>query len=108
MCVILIGSDFTQEQLVPYTKDIEKYLSPESVLVKHTDAIKSVTGLLSLPSGLMMIVAAPVSYSYSGRTKPINGAVIIGRYYSPEVLEKISTSISIPLKLLLLDDIKKR
>ncbi len=91
------GADYTKEALVPYTKDIEKYLSPDSVLVKHTDPIKSFTGLVNLPSGLMLIAAAPVSYSLNGVTKPINGAVIVGRYFSQDLLDKTAKAISIPL-----------
>lgn len=91
------GADLQKQDLIPYTKDIEKYLTPDSVLVQHTDTTKSFTGLVALPSGLMLIGAAPVSYALNGVTKPINGAVVIGRYFTQELLNKASKAISIPL-----------
>lgn len=101
------GADLQEEKLVPYTKEILKYLTPDSPLVKHTDdPARSVTGLVSLPSGLMLIVAAPVAYLYNEVTKPITGAVIMGRYFSQDLKDKTAKAISIPLVIYMLDQIK--
>jgi len=63
---------------VPLPSSVSELLSPGSLLLQMTDERSSVSGILSLPEGPLMVAAQPILTSLS--EGPIQGTLIMGRY----------------------------
>ncbi len=102
---ILIGisTNIDGSKLQPFPKNIEKYIYPDSVLVKNTETIKSKQGLIYVQNCIILVASAAVSNT--DKSKPINGAIITGRYLTKKLLESLSYDTELALELYLLTDI---
>ncbi len=90
--------DLTLESEAPVPPTIYEHLLPESPLFKHRpDPESSVTGILLLPQGPMLIASRPILTShYQG---PVRGSLIMGRYLDDALVGKLAgyTQVSVAL-----------
>lgn len=103
--VIAMAVDLDNKKFVKLPQGIEKYIYPNSQLEKHTKIASFNTGLMSLPSGIMLVAAAGVSNT--DISEPINGTMIAGRYLSNEMLSQFSKNTNLKLSLFLPQQINK-
>jgi sensor domain CHASE-containing protein len=98
-----VAMDLENKKQVAYPAGLDKYIYYGSLLENQTDLNHSIRGLISLPSGIMLVAASGTSYT--DLTKPINGTLITGRYLSDKLLKKLADATSLSLKLYLAHDI---
>ncbi len=92
---VAVNTD-TGEQ-VAFPKGLDKYLYPDSLLLKRDDVNKDERGYILLPDGVMMIAAAAATNG--DKTTPPLGAMVTGRFLSPKILEKIEDQTKLSLDL---------
>jgi sensor domain CHASE-containing protein len=104
---LLVGLaiDGKSKQIMPYPKGLEKYIYPRSPLEVHSDPLKVTSGLVLMPYGIMLVAA--VGTSSNDSSKPINGTLITGRFFSKEVVHQLAEITNIKLSLIYLDTVKK-
>lgn len=102
--LIGISTDIDGNKLKPFPKKIEKYIYPDSSLVKNKEAIKSKQGLIYVQDCIILVASAAVSNT--DKSKPINGTIITGRYLTKKLLESISYDTELELILYLPNDIQ--
>ncbi|MBT0664621.1 PAS domain S-box protein [Geobacter pelophilus] len=85
------GHDFHANSQKPVPDSLLKYLSPGSTLLTHNSPEHTVTGLLSIPEGTLLIVSRPILTSeYKG---PVNGALVIGRFLDKPEIKRLGSLI---------------
>lgn len=80
------NSDRTQS--IPVPKDLLDYLTPNNELVHHTDIQQTTKGLMSIPSGILLVASHSIINS-EGKG-PAHGTLIMARYLTGEVVEKLN------------------
>jgi sensor domain CHASE-containing protein len=70
--------DLQNEEEIPVPQNLWEHLSANSPLFRHPDTDSSITGLVLLPEGPMLVVSRPILTSQG--EGPIRGALIMGRY----------------------------
>ncbi|RJQ57892.1 MAG: PAS domain S-box protein [Desulfobacteraceae bacterium] len=63
-------------------------IPPEDALIRHPAKESSVTGLITLPGGPMLIASRPILNSY--QKGPIRGTLIIGKYLDRAKIKQLS------------------
>jgi PAS domain S-box-containing protein len=83
--------DLTEGTVLPVPEDLtEKVLSSKDLLVEHTQAESSKTGVLMVGSSPVLIASRPILRSdFSG---PIRGALVAGRYLDAALIKQMSES----------------
>jgi len=76
--------------LYPLPSGLKALLTPNDLLVQQPSADKSVSGFLSLPKGILMVVADPITYNIGSR--PSRGALIVGRYLTQADLAAVQNN----------------
>jgi sensor domain CHASE-containing protein len=99
-----LGVDLEHKKQVAFPAGLDKYIYPGSILEHEVDFTHSKKGLISLPSGMMLIAASGTSYT--DLSKPINGTFIAGRFFSSKLLQKLSDATSLTLTLYFPKDIE--
>ena len=70
--------DLEHGREVPLSDDLKHLLSADSRLLRHSDPLSSISGIVLLPEAPMLIASRPVvTGEYQG---PIRGTLIMGRY----------------------------
>src|SRR3990172_4103136 len=91
------GYDLKKGETTPIPEGLLAHISDKSPLVVHTNTKSIVTGVLTLPQGLMMVAARPVlTNDYKG---PIHGALIIGRYLDTDELNLLASNTRLSLRI---------
>ncbi len=81
--------DNTSHKTLPVPTLLEKQIYPENILVQYPNTGKSVSGIISLPKGIMLISSLPL-LNTKGQG-PIRGGFILGRYVQKsEIVKRIS------------------
>lgn len=101
---ILVGTAANNQAFIAYPKGLDKYIYPGSMLEKHNNLYSNTRGMIALPSGIMLIAAAGTSYT--DLSKPINGTLITGRFFTSDLLKNISSATQLNLSLYLLSQIE--
>src|SRR3989304_8226795 len=89
--------DLKKGEATPIPEGMLAHISDKSPLVVHTNTKSIVTGVLTLPQGLMMVAARPVltnDYKW-----PIHGALIIGRYLDTDELNLLASNTRLSLRI---------
>jgi len=71
------GFDLGTKQKTPIPKSLQRHLIPGDRSLQHPDLTSTVSDVVSLPEGAMMIVARPILTSEGGG--PIRGTLVVGR-----------------------------
>ncbi|HEY9704616.1 MAG TPA: CHASE4 domain-containing protein, partial [Allocoleopsis sp.] len=81
------GFDIQNKKNTPIPELIKNKLNLKESLLKHSNSEDKLTGIISLPQGLMRITAHPILPS-SGTGK-IQGTIIFGRYLDQDSIHKL-------------------
>ena len=76
-------------------------ISPNSILLRHSDENSSIKGIILLPEGPMLIASRPVMDTE--RKRPIHGSLIWGRYLNDNEIARLSEINQISLVVHRLD-----
>ncbi len=96
------GFDLMNGTVIPVPESIIDHLSLDSVLLQHHDTESSVTGILLLPEGPMLIASRPITDNE--RVSPIRGSLIWGRYLDSSEIERIAGITRLSLTVFRFDD----
>jgi signal transduction histidine kinase len=88
--------DLSTEQEVPFPASLQEHLSSDRLLLNPTNSEESVTGILSLPEGPILLASHPILTSEG--QGPARGHLIFGRYLDSDVIEKLSRTTLISLE----------
>ena len=82
------GYDDQQARLRPLPASLEALLVPGNRLLAHADETSSLTGLVLLPEGPLLVASRPVLTSdYAG---PVGGTLLIGRYLDADEVARLA------------------
>ena len=96
--------DTDNKKLIAYPKDLENYLYPGSALLDRKDVNKDLRGYILTENGIMLIAA--VSITDGDKLLPPLGAMITARNLDQALVDKISETTKVTLKLFLPNQIK--
>ncbi|NJR49181.1 MAG: hypothetical protein HC780_06025 [Leptolyngbyaceae cyanobacterium CSU_1_3] len=95
--VFSTGFDLEQGRKKPIPPSFKQHLKPDGLLLKHKSINSSVSGIVILPEGAMIIASRPISTSQ--RQGEIRGSLIVGRYLREEEVDRLTQSLQVPLKV---------
>ena len=81
------GFNLEQKQETPVPESLKKHFTPGNVLLKHPDTNSSVTGIILLPEGFLLIASQPILTSND--TGPMRGSLIMGRYLNTKEIKEL-------------------
>ncbi len=79
--------DLIQGKEVHFPESLEKILSANSYLFKHSEVDSIQAGLVLLPEGVLLLVSRPITNSL--QKGPIQGTLIFGRYFSDKLIQQM-------------------
>ncbi|PSB28973.1 bifunctional diguanylate cyclase/phosphodiesterase [Chlorogloea sp. CCALA 695] len=86
--------DNTSQKTLPIPSVLAKQIYPENILVQYPNTGKSVSGIVTLPEGTMLISSLPLLNNQGEGA--IRGGLILGRYIqTAEIVKRISDSESL-------------
>ncbi len=94
--------DLLERKEVPVPEGIQRHLSPQGLLLHLRDKEGSLTGLLLLPEGPMLISSQPILTSE--RQGPNRGALIWGRYLNAAEVKGVAQRTHLSLTTSLWED----
>lgn len=90
------GYDRDEDDIKQLPEGLLDILREKRQEFSHSDVRSSISGILMLPAGPMLMSSRPITTSeYKG---PAQGSFIMGRFLSDGEMEKISDSTSLPLQ----------
>ena len=87
--------DLNSEKEAPVPQGLQQHLSTGDLLISHPDTESSVTGLILLPDGPMLIASRPILTSEG--EGPIRGTLIMGRYLDAVEIERLAAQTHLSL-----------
>lgn len=93
--------DLQKEEEMPVPQSLQDRFSTEEILVRHSYPGSSITGIILLPEGPMLVTSRPVLSDDKGS---IVGTLIAGRYLDAAAIERLATETHLSLALRRLDD----
>lgn len=91
------GFDLNSNQKEPISTELLRRFVPSDLLVQHATLESSVSGVVSLPEGIMMIISRPILTS--DNKGPIRGSLVVGRYLDQVEVEKLSNITRVELDI---------
>ena len=89
--------DYHNQRDLPLSPAILAHLQPSSPLFQHASVKSALSGVLSLPEGLMLVVSRPVLTSeYQG---PIMGTLVFGRYLDATEVRLLGETTRLALQI---------
>lgn len=82
------GFDLKHQKKKAIPKALQVHLSPQDRLLQHSNPASSLTGIMLLPEGPMLISSRPIVTS--DIKGPIRGTVIFGRFLDAEAIARLS------------------
>ncbi|MUL35154.1 EAL domain-containing protein [Gloeocapsopsis dulcis] len=95
------GYDLERGQELPILRNFQKHLTAKTIL-QHSSIKSSISGLVMLPEGPMMIASRPILNSES--RGPIRGTLIKGRYLNDSAIAKVAEQTYLSVKAYRFDD----
>jgi PAS domain S-box-containing protein len=89
--------DLRNEQEVPVPPSLIELLSQNASLFHHPTTASSITGLVLLPEGPLLIASQPIRTS--AEEGPIRGTLIMGRYLDAQEVERLAELTQLSLSL---------
>ena len=87
---IVLGKafDLEVEKEIPVPKSLQEHLSANPLLLRHPDTESSITGIVLIPEGPMLVASRPILTSEEAG--PIRGTLIMGRYFAASEVENLA------------------
>ncbi len=95
------GFDLDNEEEVPVPQSIQEHLTDDTLL-RHPDTESSITGIVLLPEGPMLVASRPILTSEE--EGPLRGTMIMGRYLDSTEVERLAEITHVSLTLRRFDD----
>ena len=86
--VVIRAYDVRHNQPAPVPDGFLAQLAPGSRLLQHPDPQSTVTGLLALPGGLLLLSAQPILTSQ--QVGPMAGTLVFGRWLDVDEIDRLS------------------
>ena len=96
------GFDLYNEEEIPVPQSLREHLTGDALLLRHPDTESSVTGIVLLPEGPMLVASRPILTSE--KEGPIRGTLIMGRYLDSAEIERLAEMTLLSLTLRRFDD----
>lgn len=95
------GVDIKNKEKTEIPATFQHDLSPNDILLKHTEIDSSINGIIILPEGPTLIASRPIITS--GYQGPIRGTLIVGRFLDSAEIERLANITQLPLTSLFND-----
>jgi PAS domain S-box-containing protein len=82
------GFNLQTKQKMPIPHELRRRLVPSDRLLQHPNLTHTLSGIVSLPEGNMMIISRPILTS-EGKG-PIRGTLVVGRYLDQAEVERLA------------------
>ncbi|MBE9030633.1 response regulator [filamentous cyanobacterium LEGE 11480] len=82
------GFDLKTNQKTPVPADLLRRFVPSDRLLQHSTLKSSISGVVPLSDGIMMIISRPILTS--DNRGPIRGSLVVGRYLDQAEVQKLS------------------
>lgn len=89
--------DTASRRMTVLPESLAACLTNMGPLTRHTCAGTNVTGILSLPEGLLLAASRPIVTSHE--QGPIRGALVMGRWLDGALLSNLSARVHVPLEM---------
>ncbi len=91
------GFDLHNEEEIPIPQSLQEHLTDDGLL-RHPDTDSSITGIVLLPEGPILVASRPILTSEE--EGPIRGTMIMGRYLDSTEVERLAgiTHVSLTLR----------
>lgn len=96
------GFNLEQKKETAISDSFQKYLSPNSLLLKHSNLRSNITGIVLLPEGFLMIASHPILNSQG--TGSIRGSLIMGSYLNDKRIKELAQRTQLSLSVYRVDD----
>lgn len=96
------GYDLRNGSTAAIPGSMQNYLDPGSILLRHPDTKSSITGIILLPEGPMLVASRPILTNDGNG--PIRGSVIWGRYLDVEKIKQLGTKTHLNVTVRRIDD----
>lgn len=83
------GLDIKRQKKIPLPASVRKHIAKGSPLLHFPNRSEILTGILSLPSGSMLVTSQPILTSRG--TGPMRGTLIFGRYLDTDKIQKLAS-----------------
>jgi len=113
------GFDLSTKEEMAIPQSVQEHLANNAFLLRHTDAESSITGVVLLPEGPLLVASRPVLVdggeepvrsaprnAVEWREEPIYGALVVGRYLDATEIERLGDIIRLPLAWHRFDDLQ--
>ncbi|MCE8428361.1 MAG: hypothetical protein J5U19_08250 [Candidatus Methanoperedens sp.] len=96
------GADIEKEQIIQIPGFFQPDLSPNNIILNHSDINSSISGIIILPEGPMLISSKPILKSeHQG---PVKGTIIMLNFLDSAEIERLSRITNSSLSLSLFND----
>lgn len=95
--------DINKGHQVGFPRSFALHLTDDSPLFDLPNAESSVSGILALPEGYLMVASHLITPS-DRYSSPPNGTLVIGRYIDDAVIQMLTATTYLPIDLLPVDD----
>ncbi|WP_243371899.1 CHASE4 domain-containing protein [Geotalea sp. SG265] len=90
----------------PFPQSFLRQITPDNPLVHHRDTGGSVSGIVTLPEGILLLASRPILTSeFRG---PVRGSLIVGRFLDAQEIDHLQKTTHLSLMMLPLDHAQKR
>ncbi|HJX31547.1 MAG TPA: CHASE4 domain-containing protein [Thermodesulfobacteriota bacterium] len=93
------GFDLQKKQAISVPQSLINVLSPQSLLLRHSNTESSITGIVLLPEGPPVLIASRPILTSKGEG-PIRGTLTIGRYLDFFEIEHLTKIMRLPITIL--------
>ncbi len=104
---LVVGTsiDTDNQKFIPFPPGLEDYIYPKSLLLDRSNPDKDLRGYVLTSRGILLVAASAVTDG--DKLLPPLGASIFGRDLDQNLVDKISETTKVKLKLFLRDEINK-
>ena len=93
--------DLQNEQEVPVPESVKEHISTDNLLTQHDSVESSISGIILLPEGPMLVASHPILTSE--REGPIKGTLIMGQYLDYAKVDNLAETTRLSLSVERLD-----
>lgn len=95
--------DLHNERSVPIPESLQVHLGEDALLLRHDDVESSVSGIVLLPEGPLLIASRPILTG--AKEGPMHGTLIMGRYLDSVEIERLAEASRLSLTVHRFDDV---
>jgi len=96
------GFDLYNEEEMPVPESLQKHLADDALILRHPDTESSLTGIVLLPEGPMLVASRPILTSEEEGS--VRGTLIMGHYLDSAEIERLAEITHLSLTLRRFDD----